>query len=246
MYNHPTYSYGSMLKGKPSDSKCLIFQTLSPFICLMPVNRWLLLLIFLNSSLTVFSQELWTSLTPRYELSDAIRLSLDHQVRLENQFRDIKTAFIAPEIALTPFRFLELKTGYRHYFEPSARKRISQDLKLMVNTEKKFRPEFRTSFQHEWGETYQDHLRGQLEFNYRHSDDLKPYVSSELFYRFNKLNVLDQVRFTVGLKTELLRFLSADVFYRIDQELKRERPEQTKIIGAGLTVDIHKLSKKKE
>lgn len=104
----------------------------------------------------------------------------------------------------------------------------------------------RIRYQRDWEETTSENFRLKGEVEYNHSKSLEPFIAYEWFYRLTNPAEARKHRVTTGISSELTDYLSMKLFYRIDKELNKKQNEDIHIIGALLTIKLHKYESSNE
>jgi hypothetical protein len=85
--------------------------------------------------------------------------------------------------------------------------------------------------QGEADEEAKTYLRNRLQLTYNLTKRVQPYVSGELFYRFNGRNENQLNRFTLGLETRIGGKFTLDTFFRVEKERNVKYPETAYVVG---------------
>jgi len=94
-------------------------------------------------------------------------------------------------------------------------------------------------YRSEEGKIAHDYLRGKFTFTFETHKKYKPYISSELFYqlKYDK-NEFNRVRYEAGIKYEINKHHSYELFYMMQREFNEPNPTRSYIIGIYYTISI--------
>ncbi len=214
------------------------------------------LLVLLTLSTTVIQSqlitdtELWQGNTLKVDLSERFRLDIGQQFRLHQTVSSLKNAFTEFGLKYKINNSFSIKPGYRVILQGNDLIRDRYQLDVKYKWKKQDFPlsfGYRARFQQVVERLTRrqfTHLRNKAYASFNLSKVVDPFVTGELFFRFNNRNQMDRARFTIGLEWKLTSDLNLETYYRFQRELFIDNiPEGDHIIGLMLA---YKLKGKKE
>ncbi len=197
--------------------------------------------------------QLWTGPVVKYNINDKFRFEFEQQFRFNENISQYDFTFSEFAIRYKVFRYLDVKTLYRHSFiQPEQtgseldeydRSRVSFNASTstkIFNTGIKVG--YRLMYQHSWENTTlmaSNYIRNRFELDYNLSKLVDPYASYESHFKLNGKNEFRQNRYTIGLSWKVSDKLDIDSFYRYQYEVNVKNPETDVIIGLGVIYVIN-------
>ncbi len=202
-----------------------------------------------------YAQEVWTGVTLRVKPLKRVNVDLEQQFRFEDGFSSLYSRFTELGIGYDLTKRLEIGAAYRHTDRSTGervdddRRRISAEASYTFGSdETAFTLAYRLRYQSaqtrsEEGER-DDYIRNRLALDYNLTKRVQPYVTTELFYKLNQVNMTRAFWFTMGLKSSIGKSFGINTFYRVEKELNKKRPQNNHIIGLMLTYRLKLYNKK--
>lgn len=217
-------------------------------------TKILVAFIFLINS--AFSQlvtdtELWQGNTLKVELNKKLRLDIDQQFRLHQTASNVRVAFTQFGLKYEINKAFSVAPAYRisipnggvmsdRYQIDGNYKWKKKDFPLSIGYRARFQNEVERLTRRpntKW--------RNKLSLEANLSKLVDPFVSSEIFFRFNGRNEFRDIRFTLGLDWKLTKDLDFTTFYRFQREINVNLPQGEYVIGLMLGYKIG-IKKEKE
>lgn len=207
-------------------------------------NSSFLLLFFVFSA---YSQEndfqSWNSIKITKKIYKRTDLSIKQGFRfrenaslVSKNFTDLK---ISNRIKKTD---LSLSLGYRlsNEFDLNASNEFEHRYYLDVSSKhkyKRYRFLLRERLQYQGNNvSYQPLYRQKLEASYNvRKTPFKPFLAFEYFFDFDKF---EKLRYTLGFSYPILKDIDLDIFYRIQDEINANNPEDLYILGISLNYKL--------
>lgn len=200
------------------------------------------------------SGELWSGATFKVEYNKKWMFQLEEQLRLWNDLGSVKSSFTEIGAGCEPFSDFEIVGRYRFTIVPNSfaedaieksafnRSRFMLDIKYELD--KKGFPlslEYRMRMQ-DSKELYTGHkrtfLRNRIGLEWEATDDIKPYLEYESFYRFNSKNEFRGNRYSFGIDWRINKKMDLSTFYRVDQQINTRVNDRQNIVGISYTYEI--------
>lgn len=204
-------------------------------------------------SISVFSQidnEIWTGINFEKKLSKKIRIGLNNQFRLNENFSQPKKMF--SELGLS-YKFNQyVSSSFRYRFTSRFQKKDRARWTAILKMKYKIKPldltpSYRFRYQNE--DQFNSNkeinvMRHKFALGYNMTKLVAPFVSYETFYRFNQINEFSNYRATIGLKWNLPNKWSISTYYRIDKDLNVFPESGSKIVAILFDKRLGKKKKK--
>lgn len=178
--------------------------------------------------------ELWADCSYELQLNKRFSVNIDEQFRFNDTISSLKKSFTQISVEFKLNKYLSFAGNYRYTVVPLDlnRHRISLDANLKL-ARKNFPLSFkyRIRFQDEEYGKRQTYLRNKVQFEYNLCKLVDPFVSYEMFLRFNGKNEFRISRFSAGLEWRILKNLSATTFYKLQDDIFIKKPERQHIFG---------------
>lgn len=202
---------------------------------------------YCNSALYAqYDTELWKGIELEKAWGNDLTFSIEEQVRLNNNFSQFKSAFIAVGAKYSPVRHLRVSGGYRYTLrQTKITQRLYADLGLKPFKQISiFEPVFRFRYQEDYtkGDIAERYFRPKLSLKTK----LKPLktelsLGGELFYHLsNEGNEFDRYRLSAGLSRFIAKRSVATLSYIFQQEFNVYAPLISNVIALSFTVELDK------
>lgn len=219
--------------------------------------RFILLLFILITKLVALCQEtkvmedleLWTGAKYAKILFDKkIELSLESEVRLNNNMSKYSQFFIEPAINYAPYKFIEAGCHFRLSDKTKRNNEKESQYRYGFNVQfkqkiKRFSASYRIKytntdidlFKSETINQTKNVIRNKLQFKYNiKNNPFTPYASNEIFHQINKENQgIYKLRLTLGTTYAVNKKSKIRLYYRADRELNSIHPYTFYIVGLG-------------
>ena len=208
-------------------------------------NSFLLLLI---CTLSAYSQQndfqSWSSIKISKKIYKRTNLSVKEGIRfrensslISKNFTDVK---ISHRIKKTDF---EVSVGYRFSndfdldFSSENKHRYYSDFSSKYKY-KRFKISFRDRVQYQGNASgFSTLFRQKLDVSYNvRKTPFEPFLQFEFFINMDE--EFEKLRYTIGFSQPIFKDLNADLFYRIQQPLNTDNPENMFIIGTKLSYKL--------
>ena len=213
----------------------------------MKTIRNSLLLLFI-CSLSAYSQQndfqSWNSIKIGKKIYKRTNLSVKEGIRfrensslISKNFTDVK---ISHRIKKTDF---EVSVGYRFSndfdldFSSENKHRYYSDFSSKYKY-KRFKISFRDRVQYQGNISgFSTLFRQKVDVSYNvRKTPFEPFLQFEFFMNMNE--EFEKLRYTIGFSQPIFKDLNADLFYRIQQTLNTDNPENMFIIGTKLSYKL--------
>ena len=195
--------------------------------------------------------ELWTGGTFKLRLYKKFRVDLKEQFRFNDTISSMKSTFTEIGSRYKIDKHFAVKGNYRYTIKPTKNNRSRFSLDAYYNWGRKKFPlalQYRLRFQDtkvsNSGRKYTN-LRNKIKVDYNLTKIVDPFLSYELYYRFNKKNEFRTWRLTAALEWRLAKKFDLTTFYRYQKEINVKNPDAQHIIGIMLTYGA-KIKPKKQ
>ena len=217
------------------------------------MKKILIILILTGVYAYAFSQnkdlKLWIGPSVKYNINNKFRVEFEQEFRFNEKISRYDFTFSEFALRYKVFKYLDLKTIYRHSFIPDGqtgsilqeydKSRVSFNGSTGTKIfETGIKVGYRLMFQHSWENTTKivsNYIRNRFEIDYNLCKLVDPYASFESYYKLDGKNEFRENRFTFGLTWKVNDKLDIDSFYRYQYELNVKNPETDIIIGIGAT-----------
>ena len=189
--------------------------------------------------------EFWPSAELQTNLSKKFRLSVEQQLRLDNNASQFKNTFTEAGLRYRLSDYFSVRANYRFIIKPNdIEHRISGD--ILARYQKKKFP-LRFNYRLRYQKTYRgggrdpvNFIRNKMQISYNLSKVVDPFIAGELYYRiWNKTNEFQKYRLDAGLEWRLSKKSVLAVFYRLQKEINVNNPATDHVIGMGYSVTIN-------
>lgn len=208
-----------------------------------------ILFIACNAFAQVNDAGLWTSIALEKKITKKINIVASQEFRFNENISELGTYFteIGPEFKIykgfnagISYRFIQKRSLDDSY---STRHRINTDLSYRLKL-KDFSISVRERYQVQYGENYfsgesetaKTTLRSKLNVKYRINKKFEATVFGEVFNPlFTGETYFSDFRAGAGIDYQIIKPMSAELFYLINKELNVANPTTDYISGIGLT-----------
>ena len=200
-------------------------------------NQYWIFVLLLQFTYGANDTESWNSIGFEKKIPYSLKLELEQELRLKNQFSSFKQTFTEVSISYMIFDGIKIFIPIRYtIFQDKIKKRISFGGSYKYN----FKPlsfRYRMKFQrmYEDNEFSNDLFRNKISFEYKINKKIKPYISSEIFHLY-KLNQYqyDEYRVSFGINLNLPRKKELKIFYVFKLEgITKSNPDQINAFGVA-------------
>ncbi|MEA3504827.1 MAG: DUF2490 domain-containing protein [Bacteroidota bacterium] len=211
------------------------------------------ILLFVLTSTVGLGQELWIGPKVKLDLNEQFEIKLKQECRFDENASSLKKSLIQVGVEWKPYEFASMEIGYRKCFFPEKKvaniiidedeKRIflslSLDKKIVKDVTIKYRTKYQRDDKKEGTDSEKEHiLRNRLTIDYNLSSIADPYLSGEIYYRFDDKNEFRRYRIIMGLETKIIKRLDLDTFLLLQRDYNIKTPETTWIMGVSLKYSI--------
>jgi hypothetical protein len=220
-------------------------------------TRLFLLLLLLPLALSSYSQdsdvELWVGPVIRVSFLKRFRAEIEQQVRFHENISAYDFTLTELGLRTKIIKGLYFKTSYRYSFmsadssrpadEEYDEQRYKVDLsygRTLFKSDLSF--DFRTRFEDtrvNISGTKYTYWRNKLELSYNLSKLVDPFISAEVFYRFNQKNEIRKYRYTLGADWRISHSFDLSTYFHYQQQVHVKNPTRKIIAGLSLTFDIN-------
>lgn len=206
--------------------------------------------------------EVWTGATLKYKHNKKLGFQIEEQLRLWDHLGSIQSTFTEIGAEYELFKDFEIAGRYRFTIVPNSfaadaveksafnESRFSFDLKYELD--KKGFPlslDYRQRIQ-DTRELYTDYKitvwRNRFSLKWEATDDIKPFIEYEAFYRLNRKNEFRRHRYTVGIDWRINKEMDLTTFYRINQQINTKVNTRENIVGIMYSYTLERKKKKEE
>lgn len=170
--------------------------------------------------------ELWLGGNFNVKLNKKFQLGIKEQFRFNNNMASFKKELtelglkykINKHFAVKPgFRYVIVgnKNNQRRFFLDGFYKWSKKDFPLSLQ----YRLRYQSTKNFNSNKNTTNYLRNKLEVEYNLSKLADPFVSYELYFRFNQKNEFRVARFTMGVDWKLNKRMSLATFYRLQKDI---------------------------
>ena len=188
--------------------------------------------------------ESWTSISFEKNLSKALKVEFEQELRLDDQLSTFKQTFSELSLSYKVFDGLILQVPYR-YSTYKEQDKVKQRLSIGGSYKYSFKPvslKYRTRFQrtYEEEENPEDLIRNKCTIAYKLHKNLEPYISSELSHSYDEDPVqLDEYRMSFGLTVDINKKNSMKIFYIFKKEdLTESEPDVINVLGLAYSLKM--------
>lgn len=189
-------------------------------------------------------QDLWLSLDFEYEIIKNLEIEASEELRYYKDYSVLKQSITDLGIAYKFTDFFKTGLFYRYRIMPEdneyrhelhANFTFSYDLARF-----EFSDRIRLHIKFRENEETINNLRNKISCAYKVTNWFKPYISTELFYRFLYENGdrLAQCRYSIGSKFKVWDIHSVDVFFTREEEYNTEKAINSNILGIGYSLSL--------
>ena len=184
--------------------------------------------------------EFWGSAEINYSLTKRIKLCLEQELRYNNNIRGLNQSLTDLGISYRISSLLRTSLSYRFRLMPGSdekhRQEIISNIHLKTDIAKlELRHRARAHFRFRQNKETISLLRYRLAIRYPLTNFLKPYLSGELFYRFqySEGDRLTQGRYRAGVLLGISKAHELDLFLGRELEYNNKKPVNSTIVGFG-------------
>jgi len=179
------------------------------------------------------------------------KLELDNQLRLQDKLSGYDSYivelgskyevndFMAAKIKL---RYVDRPGNYDSEEKPEHnRYRISNDINWRLFKKKNWKLYFRNRYTYtteNFTKKHYNYLRNKVNLEYTFSKIATPYLSAEVYFRFDDKNQFKKIRITSGIVSSISKTVSLTVFFRNQREINVHYPDNEYIIGCMLSYNL--------
>lgn len=188
--------------------------------------------------------ELWTGFTLKKKLNKQLRINLDQQVRFNNNFSDIKNAFVEGGLRYKPSRYFYFTPQIRYTFNNFERNsiRFSFDATGKYDFNKSIFELYSRGRLQLTRVTYtgelKTYLRGQFGGEVEVAKWCKVFAEYEGFFKLTDEAEFHQHRGGVGTDFRLNKNTDLKLFFQLDRSVNVKKPSEQRIVSATFSFDL--------
>lgn len=196
----------------------------------------------------------WTSVAVNKDLVKGISLSLEEDVRIEDNARRLSTAYTELSLGYKLNKTIRFKAAYRFIQDNSFEGVIENKHGLLLDVNfryeyERIRLDGRYRFQSKnsgpignFGENPGRYNRYRISAHYNIKDSrFDPYFSIEAYHCLSPVNgrIIDKMRYSAGTEYGLKKKLGTlDLYIRLQQQVQVPSPSSLFILGIGYSYDL--------
>lgn len=196
---------------------------------------------------------LWTSLSAEKKLVDKVFLDASAELRLNENFSELGTAYTEASIAYRISKSFEASAGYRFIakrliddsYGIRHRYLINLSYKTKIN---KWMSTIRARYQSQYSDINrsddwqvpEDYLRTKWTIKYDTDKDWRPFFSTETFFYLSKMDgiLFKEYRIAAGFDYKLNKKTDLTLGYLIDREVQTSNPWTNYVVTVGLSLEL--------
>ncbi len=195
--------------------------------------------------------ELWTGGIFKLRINKAFRAELREQIRFNDNVSSFKSTFTQLGLRYRLNKSFAFKVNFRYIIRPK-RDRLRFSADAYYNWSKKkfplsaqYRLRFQNTLRPQSGNST-TYLRNKVSVDYNLSKLIDPFLSYELYFRFNGKNEFRVYRLTLGGKWRLNKRIDVSSFYRFQSDIFVKKPDREHIFGLifSYRTSVKRLKKK--
>ncbi len=186
-----------------------------------------------------YNQKTWIGYSLDLNLPKKFKLSFTAEQRFNDGFNKVDKNFLQSVLKYKSNKFLYYGFLYRIAWELEEERRLNRYAVFTSLNLKKDRFKFsnRNLIQaniRAYTRENSIRYRNKSKLKFRLTKKFKPYLSYELFYRFDEINKISNHRAVIGSGYSINKNWSIKVFYLLEKELKSDHNEIEGVIGFKL------------
>jgi hypothetical protein len=195
-----------------------------------------------------FEQKQWVGYSLNLNLPKKITLSFAIEQRFEDGLSEIDKNFLQSELSYQSNKYFEVGGLYRATWE-SEEERMLNRYSVFFNLKYKkgrFKLSNRNLLQasvRSYNGESSIRYRNKTKVKYKLTKNFKPYISYEMFYRFDERNMISNNRVTLGSVYTFNKNWDVKLFYLLEQEIKSDHNKIEGVFGIKLIGNL-KVKKK--
>ena len=196
----------------------------------------------LQLTYAVDDTESWNSIGFETKLPYSFELEVEQELRLKDQLSSFKQTFTEISISYKIIDGMKIFIPIRYaIFEDKTKERISFGGSYKYNL-KPVNIRYRAKFQRVYTDTEfsSDLVRNKFSIEYKINKKIRPYISSEVFHRYN-LNQYqyDEYRYSLGINLDLIKKKQIKIFYTYKMEdLTKSKSSQINAFGIAYNIKL--------
>lgn len=218
-------------------------------------------LLILASSQRVYSQTedlcLWTTVSVNKDLGKKLQVGIDQEVRFRDNISTLNLVYTNVGVTYKVTDYFKASLVYRFIdkhkddFTWGQRHRISGDLifkvkpgRFICSARLRLQAEWRgNGYESNFGNVPEVYLRNQYKFGYKLTDQIEPYVGTELRWQVQNPRIayhdgFDRTRFFAGANYEVNKKNVIGGYFMLQKEWNTSNPETLYIIGLEYTLNL--------
>ena len=195
-----------------------------------------LFFLFIQSSFGIDDTQAWTSIGFEKNLPHSLSFEFEQELRIKDRLSTFSQTISEVSLSYKVVDGLNISIPYRYaVFDDKIKQRLSLGVSYKYSLKPislKYRAKLQRSYE-------KDKTPEQLIRN-KFSKKIEPFLSGELFHKFNKSNnELDEYRVSFGLAVDLRRKSSIKIFYIFKKEdLTKTNPDKINVFGLSYTFKL--------
>ena len=201
-----------------------------------------LFLLFIQSSFGIDDTQAWTSIGFEKNLPHSLSFEFEQELRIKDRLSTFSQTISEVSLSYKVIDGLNIGIPYRYaVFDDKIKQRLSLGVSYKYSLKPislKYRVKLQRSYEKD--KTPEQLIRNKFILQYKLSKKIEPFLSGELFHKFNKSNnELDEYRVSFGLAVDLRRKSSIKIFYIFkNEDLTKTNPEKINVFSLSYRFKI--------
>lgn len=215
------------------------------------MNKKILVILAVLTPFLGFGQEqdaqFWSSVGVSKSITDDFKISFAQNLRfrenvsiMDKTFTELGAGYKLPAGFKVSFAYRYNKVNVPEYAGLHTNHRINFDVAYKKSFEQVtlgFRTRYQSKFDH-MKDSNADYNRNKFSVKYEATEELEPYVFTDLFIRLNGFNEFNRYRIGFGSSYALSEILELKAFYFLENRITSTPNEQNHIFGLELGIDL--------
>ena len=203
---------------------------------------YFLLYLFIQYSFGIDDTHTWTSIGFEKKLPHSLSLEFEQELRIKDRLSTFSQTISEVSLSYKVIDGLNISIPYRYaVFDDKIKQRLSLGVSYKYSLKPislKYRAKLQRSYEKD--KIPEQLIRNKFILQYKLSKKIEPFLSGELFHKFNKSNnELDEYRVSFGLAVDLPRKSSIKIFYIFKKEdLTKTNPDKINVFGLSYTFKL--------
>ena len=201
-----------------------------------------LFFLFIQSSFGIDDTQAWTSIGFEKNLPHSLSFEFEQELRIKDRLSTFSQTISEVSLSYKVIDGLNIGIPYRYaVFDDKIKQRLSLGVSYKYSLKPislKYRVKLQRSYEED--KTPEQLIRNKFILQYKLSKKIEPFLSGELFHKFNKSNnELDEYRVSFGLAVDLRRKSSIKIFYIFkNEDLTKTNPDKVKVFSLSYTFKL--------